>query len=148
MINFTVIINNFERINMKKRIYNEVSNIKAEKNRGRRVLIFLKNHIYTILYVSMLIVLWAYIIKNWEICISMQFFSQFNGNNILFITGLVLIILPFYDIEGKGIRLRRRSNKGLERKLQGADSKYDLDRLFEAAMQNSKIAESDGGDGE
>lgn len=135
---------------MKKRINNEVSNIKAEKNIGKkRILIFLKNHIYTLLYVFMLMILWAYIIINWELCISMQFFSQFNGNNILFITGIVLTILPFYDIEGKDIRLRRRSTKGLEKDLQDANSQYDRDRLLEAAkLQNSKIAEFDGGDGE
>ena len=115
----------------------------------RRFLMWMRDHIYTILYILMLIVLWGYIICNWEACISMQFFSQFDGNNILFIAGLMLTILPFYDIEGKGVRLRRRNMKGLQNDLQSADSRYAQKKL-ESKISEMKfeVAEkSDGGEG-
>ena len=114
-----------------------------------RFLLWVRDHIYTILYILMLIVLWRYIIYNWDACISMQFFSQFDGNNILFIVGLVLTILPFYDIEGKGIKLHRVGSKGLESALQSADSKYTQKKLESeiSEMKSEVTAKSDGGDG-
>lgn len=139
---------------MKKRINKNktTTNKKTEEKQKRdwHPLLFIRDYIYSILYVVMLIVLWIYVIYNWDICISMQFFSQFDGNNILFIVGLVLVIIPFYDIEGKGIRLRRRSTKSLEDKLQNADSTYQYEMLMREAakLQSEKLNKSDGGDGE
>lgn len=39
----------------------------------------------------------------------MQFFSQFDGNNILFLVWILLIVLPFYDIEIKEAKLHIRN---------------------------------------
>lgn len=116
----------------------------------RRFFLWVKDYIYTILYILILIVLWGYIIYNWDACISMQFFSQFDGNNILFIVGLVLTILPFYDIEGKGVSLRRRSTKNLEDKLQDADStyKYEMLKREVPTVQSENLKKSDGGEGD
>ena len=77
----------------------------------------LKRYIYQMLYVIMLGVLWTYIVLNWEKCVSMQFFSQFDGNNILFLAGILLIILPFYEVEGNGIKIRKAGTKELEKDL-------------------------------
>lgn len=135
---------------MKKKINKTPPNIKKDKkkNKGWHPLLFIRDHIYTILYVFMLLILWTYVVCNWDICISMQFFSQFDGNNILFILGLVLMILPFYDIEGKGVRLRRRSTKSLEDKLQNADStyKHEMLRSEVSQLQYENMKKSDGGE--
>ena len=58
-----------------------------------------------------LIVLTVYIIRNWDSCISMQFFSNFNGNNILFFVWIILIFLMLYDVEAKGVKLKKRELK-------------------------------------
>lgn len=136
---------------MKKRVNKTTPNIKIEKkkNKGWHPLLFIGEHIYTILYIFMLLILWTYVIYNWDICVSMQFFSQFDGNNILFILGLVLTILPFYDIEGKGVRLHRRSTKSLEDQLQNADSTYKHEKLRceVTQLQSENLKKSDGGEG-
>ena len=59
----------------------------------KRILEVLSRYLYNILYIALLAVLWRYIILNWEKCISMQFFSQFDGNNILFLVGIALVTL-------------------------------------------------------
>lgn len=127
-----------------------MKNGKEKKQRGiiRRILFWIGDHIDTILYVLMLIVLWTYIIYNWDACISMQFFSQFDGNNILFIVGIVLIILPFYDIEGKGIKLRRKSAKDMKQDFQSADSVFYQKKIKNefSALQSEISAKSDGGE--
>lgn len=93
----------------------------------KRLLIGIKNHKYTILYIVILAVLWTYIIINWELCINMQLFSQFNGNNILFLVGIILTVLPFYDIEGKGVKLVRRTKKEIASRYNKESSQYDLE---------------------
>ena len=65
--------------------------------------------LYRKLYAGLLIALTIYIICNWEKCISMQFFSQFDGNNILFLVWILLFVLPFYDIEIKVAKINKRN---------------------------------------
>lgn len=108
-------------------------------------------HIYTILYVGVLAVLSWYILNNWEKCVSMQFFSRFDGNNILFLVWITLIILPFYDIEGKEIRIHRKEIKKMEdteKKLQMVDSKFQLEQLdiIKETVKTQPPAMSNGGD--
>lgn len=94
----------------------------------------LKRYIYAILYVIMLGVLWTYIVLNWEKCVSMQFFSQFDGNNILFLAGILLIILPFYEVEGNGIKIRKAGTKELEKDLKKEESDFQ-----KSVIQNTMI---------
>lgn len=102
---------------------------KTTNNIARRVVKWIIIHIYNILYLAMLSVLWGYIIINWEICISMQFFSRFDGNNILFLVGILLVILPFYELEGKGTRLRRTGTKAMEEDYRDADTRFLEDKI-------------------
>ncbi len=94
----------------------------------------LKRYIYQMLYVIMLGVLWTYIVLNWEKCVSMQFFSQFDGNNILFLAGILLIILPFYEVEGNGIKIRKAGTKELEKDLKKEESDFQ-----KSVIQNTMI---------
>ena len=66
-------------------------------------------NIYTILYIVLIIALTKYVFCNWEECVSMQFFSQFDGNNILFLVWILLFVLPFYDIEIKEAKFHKRN---------------------------------------
>lgn len=67
------------------------------------------SNIYAILYIVLIIALTKYIFCNWEKCISMQFFSQFDGNNILFLVWILLFVLPFYDVEIKEAKFHKRN---------------------------------------
>ena len=104
------------------------------EHRGKRILNYLKRDSYQILYIVMLAVLWIYIVINWEKCVSMQFFSQFDGNNILFLVGITLMILPFYEVEGKGFKIRRSGDKELEKDLNKVESEYQ-----KSVIQNTMI---------
>lgn len=75
-----------------------------------------------------------YVMSNWGKCISMQFFSRFDGNNILFLVWILLIVLPFYDIEGKGIKVHRKEVKKVEyaeKQIQDQETKFQLEKLEE-----------------
>lgn len=104
-----------------------------------------KAHIYFVLYILLLIALSTYVILNWGNCISMQFFSQFNGNNILFLVWIMLIVLPFYDIEGKEVKLKMRSTKSAEKKLQEADLKFQVKNM---SLETEDLKKVNGGDSE
>lgn len=67
------------------------------------------SNIYAIMYIVLIIALTKYVFCNWEECISMQFFSQFDGNNILFLVWILLFVLPFYDIEIKEAKFHKRN---------------------------------------
>lgn len=98
--------------------------LKKVNKKNKIFFIWFSAHLSTILYVAILVILWIYVILNWEKCIAMQFFTKFDGNNILFLVGILLTMLPFYEIEGKGIKLHRIKIKSMREELQGATSKY------------------------
>ena len=81
-----------------------------------------------ILYVIIVLILWCYLICNWEKCISMQFFSQFDGNNILFLVGIALVVLPFFRIEfdGNKVKVQTKIQKEMQADYQNADSEYKI----------------------
>lgn len=72
---------------------------------------FCIRYFYDIFHVVIFVALTLYVIINWNSCISMQFFSRFDGNNILFLVWIVLILLIIYEVEGKGIRLRKHKQE-------------------------------------
>ena len=113
--------------------------IEKIKHRGKQIYNCLRPYLYQILYSIMLGANWIYIVLNWEKCISMQFFSRFDGNNILFLVGILLLILPFYEVEGKGFKIRRVGMKKLENDLNKAESEYQKNHI-----QNIIITQSQG----
>ena len=113
--------------------------IEKIKYRGKRIYNCLRPYLYQILYFIMMGANWIYIVLNWEKCVSMQFFSQFDGNNILFLVGISLVILPFYEVEGKGFKIHRVGTKKLENDLNKVESEYQKSQI-----QNIIITQSQG----
>ena len=91
-----------------------------------------------------LIVLTVYIIRNWDSCISMQFFSNFNGNNILFFVWIILIFLMLYDVEAKGVKLKKRE---LKEELDIIDMQHRINAMSHTINQVSdESSASPGGE--
>lgn len=138
--------------------------MKKDKNRkdiGRKLIIKMENkwkrfinriklYFHEIMYAALLVILTRYILLHWEECIAMQFFEKFDGNNILFLIWLALFILPFYDVEAKGWKLRRKRMKDTEKQYENAASTYkymqnQMDGLRDN-MQFQNLEEINGGD--
>lgn len=77
------------------------------------------------------LILTIYVLRNWEKCISMEFFKSFNGNNILFIVWILMIIFTIYDIKIKGFQVNER----YEAKQQQMEI---LNKIYEHEMMNKK----------
>lgn len=120
------------------------------KNMLKTLLNWGKLRIYEILYIVLLIFLSNYILSNWEKCIAMKFFEQFDGNNILFLVWIVLIILPFYDVEAKGWKFRRKGIDDTRKLLADAESSFMQKQTSiiedkQDSIQNNNSEEMDGG---
>lgn len=100
----------------------------------------ISRHRRSILYVAIVLILWGYLIFNWEKCVSMQFFCQFDGNNILFLVGIALIVLPFFrfEIEGKGVKVQAEMRKEMQADFQNADSDYKIKLIQELVSSDSE----------
>lgn len=85
-----------------------------------KIINFVRIYYLNILFFILMTILSIYVIYNWDKCISMKFFEQFDGNNILFLVWLALLILRFHDIEAKGFKLRRN----MQRDFNNADSNF------------------------
>ena len=94
------------------------------------------------MYILLLALLSAYILINWEMCVTMTFFEQFDGNNILFLVWIILIVLPFYSIEGKGFKLKIRGIERATEKIQDADLQYEIEK---SALLSDSISGKEGG---
>lgn len=101
-----------------KRIFDKI------KGFLKRLARWIKLHIYGILYFILILTLSVYIVLNWDKCISMKFFEQFDGNNILFLVWIALLILFFYDIEAKDMKFKRKEIQDTEKQLAEADSDF------------------------
>lgn len=97
-------------------------------------------------HILVLLCLTIYIMINWEKCIAMQFVSQFDGNNILFLVWLVLIFLVIYEVEGKGVKVAQRKQEETQTSLGEAELKYQVDVMLEQLV-NSNIHQKEEGEG-
>lgn len=102
----------------------------------KRLFRWILRNIYTIFHFIVLFSLSIYIFINWNECISMQFFSRFNGNNILFILWLILIFLILYKVEAKDIKLNKNS---LKEDIDNANMLHDINALSEIINQSSQL---------
>lgn len=117
------------------------------KNTFKRLKNEIKFHIYEILYAALLTILSVYILNNWEICVTMTFFEQFDGNNILFLIWIVLLILPFYDVEAKGWKFRKKGIEDTRKLYENAESDFRQNQINDLRniMQSQSSEEMDGG---
>lgn len=90
----------------------------------------LKAHFNEIVHFIVLALLSVYVFKNWETCISMQFFSRFDGNNILFLVWIVLIFLIIYEVEGKGFKVAKRKQEKVQQNLSDVSLQYKIDAML------------------
>lgn len=125
--------------NDKKQCSEECIMFRFQK-RSRLFAKWLLKHIYTIIHILVLAALSWYILSNWESCISMQFFSDFDGNNILFLAWIVLIFLLVYEVEGKGIKVAKRKQEESQQNLDIANHMLQLDnKIIHLEEENSKL---------
>ena len=103
---------------------------------------FLKSHFSGAVHFLVLTLLSIYVLSNWETCISMQFFSQFDGNNILFLVWIVLIFLLIYEVEGKGIKVAKRKQEEAQQNLINAALEYNLNSMSEQ-IKNPNLSLND-----
>lgn len=89
----------------------------------------------TVFHIISFLSLTIYVITHWRYCITMQFFSRFNGNNILFIVWLISAFLIIYDVEGKGFRVAKRKLEEAQNQYETVEKQYALDQI-ELANKN------------
>lgn len=116
-------------------------------NMFKKIIRWIELHIYEIMYILLLILLSSYILFNWEICVTMTFFEQFDGNNILFLIWIVLLILPFYDVEAKGWKFRKKGIEDTRKLFEYVESNYMQEQInnLRDNMQSQNSDEIDGG---
>lgn len=104
--------------------------------------LFIK-YFYDLFHVVIFLALTVYVINNWNLCISMQFFSRFDGNNILFLVWIVIILLIIYEVEGKGIKLRKRKQEKAQEAIDNAKYLYTLNTMSQQ-LENDNILDIHG----
>lgn len=92
---------------------------------------------YSVFHVIVFLCLSCYVLLNWGECISMQFFSQFDGNNILFLVWIILILLIIYEVEGQGIKIAKHKKEEVQKNLNDANLKYKLDTMYEQVKNSN-----------
>lgn len=104
---------------------------------------------YSIINISIIIALSIYIIKNWQDCISMQFFSEFDGNNILFLVWIALIIVTTYDVDAKGVKFRTRKIEEAREELDRVGMMHQVQQRqqeLQTQFQNESTYQTEGSD--
>lgn len=104
---------------------------------------------YSIINISIIIALSIYIIKNWQDCISMQFFSEFDGNNILFLVWIALIVVTTYDVDAKGVKFRTRKIEEAREELDRVGMMHQVQQRqqeLQTQFQNESTYQTEGSD--
>ena len=59
-------------------------------------------------YMILLSISTPYVILNFEEIVQFQFFTEFNGKNLIFLVWIILLIVPLFEsFEGFGITIKR-----------------------------------------
>ena len=75
----------------------------------------IRNRLVDYWYVLVFLVTTIYVLSNFKVCIDWSFTEDFNGNNLIFLFWLVLIIFPMFEsFEGFGISIKKRKQKKTE----------------------------------
>ena len=75
----------------------------------------IRNRLVDYWYVLVFLVTTIYVLLNFKVCIDLSFTEDFNGNNLIFLFWLVLIIFPMFEsFEGFGISIKKRKQKKTE----------------------------------
>ena len=75
----------------------------------------IRNRLVDYWYVLVFLVTTIYVLSNFKVCIDLSFTEYFNGNNLIFLFWLVLIIFPMFEsFEGFGISIKKRKQKKTE----------------------------------
>lgn len=90
---------------------------------------------------SVLVVLSSlFVFFNWNSCVNMQFFSSFNGYNIIFIVWIVLLILSLFKIDFNGISFAKKEEKVFDEKYNNAGSYMEnsMSLINEKLLENKE----------
>lgn len=69
----------------------------------------IRNRLVDYWYMLVFLATTIYVLANFKVCIDLSFTEDFNGNNLIFLFWLVLIIFPMFDsFEGFGISIKKR----------------------------------------
>ena len=69
----------------------------------------IRNRLVDYWFMLVFLVTTIYVLANFKVCIDLSFTEDFNGNNLIFLFWLVLIIFPMFDsFEGFGISIKKR----------------------------------------
>ena len=86
-------------------------------------------------YIILMSISTPYVICNFEEIVEFQFFTEFNGKNLIFLVWVALLIVPLFDsFEGFGISIKRFNqrieNKQLNALVENQEipSQADLER--------------------
>lgn len=89
-----------------------ISNLwKCLKSHG----VSIRNRLVDYWFMLVFFVTTIYVLANFKVCIDLSFTEDFNGNNLIFLFWLVLIIFPMFEsFEGFGISIKKRKQKKTE----------------------------------
>ena len=69
-------------------------------------------------YIILMSISTPYVIRNFEEIVEFQFFTEFNGKNLIFLLWVVLLIVPLFDsFEGFGISIKRFYQRNEDKQL-------------------------------
>ena len=74
----------------------------------------IRNGLVDYWYVLVFLVTTIYVLSNFKVCIDLSFTEDFNGNNLVFLFWLVLIVFPLFEsFEGFGISIKKRKQENI-----------------------------------
>ena len=75
----------------------------------------IRNRLVDYWYMLVFFATTIYVLANFKVCIDLSFTEDFNGNNLIFLFWLVLIIFPMFEsFEGFGISIKKRKQEKAE----------------------------------
>lgn len=96
------------------------------------------NNVIIYWYVVVLLLTTIFVVVNYKKCIDLHFTASFNGENLVFLFWLAIIVFPFFDsFEGFGISLKKRKADKAATSFQNQYS-ADIEKAEKAAEQKGE----------
>ncbi|MBQ2887214.1 MAG: hypothetical protein IJE43_26170 [Alphaproteobacteria bacterium] len=108
--------------------------------------------LWVLIYLTLSILSTIFVITNWDKCLNIQFFDNFNGYNIIWILWMILLFMPLISVDNQWFKIPNPIAKGqeqIEKAKEEASLQEVINKLnkLENDVSNTKKEDNSNGYG-
>lgn len=97
--------------------------------------------LWIVIYITLVALSTSFVVCNWPKCLEMEFFSRFNGYNIIWILWIFLLFMPLISVDNKWFKIANPLSKK-EKEMENIEQNTKTEQLatqFESLAEENEL---------